>query len=78
MNRIAPNNQFPATHFIEVWSDGTTNNQQDRFYKKDFSTCNVFELFWLPENLQRTVRNNLYTVCLFRIRENKLPTKHKF
>lgn len=29
MKRIAPNNQLPATHFVEVFTDGRSTNQED-------------------------------------------------
>lgn len=78
MNRIAPNNQLPATHFIEVYSDGCTTNMQDRISLSYHKPYSPFDMEYLDRNLRKTKQVNLYTVCLFRIRENKLPTKHNF
>ena len=68
MNRIAPNNQLPATHFIgvSVDNDGVWYRfplpigrlSSEIKYTESQSGCNV--------------------IAIFRIRENKLPTKHKF
>lgn len=77
--RIAPNNQLPATHFIEVWTDGETTNQQNIIEMEDdaIETPNLIAL--LSTNLHQTaVTPSLYTIAIFRIRENKLTTKHKF
>lgn len=62
MNRIAPNNQLPATHFIEVWKA-----PEDSVVRYFFLTANTFAD--MP---------TCNTIAIFRIRENKLPTKHKF
>lgn len=80
--RIAPNNQLPATHFIEVYKStvfGTTN-QQDAV--KNPSWINLVEIFKIDEldfELRRTKSlGYVVTTAIFRIRENKLPTKHNF
>jgi len=67
MNRIAPNNQLPATHFIEVWK--TPTSESGTFNGK-IHLIKYFEL--VPISILWP------TVAIFRIRENKLPTKHKF
>lgn len=67
MNRIAPNNQLPATHFIEVWKG-----------QYDYYLGNLNDIFFLNDNLIATAFANGKTIAIFRIRENKLPTKHKF
>ena len=76
--RIAPNNQLPATHFIEMYSDGGfTNQQKDLMYNK-FSV-EVLPINILSDDLKYTEKHPIiYTIAIFRIRENKLPTKHKF
>ena len=67
--RIAPNNNLPATHFIEVWSNGIYENRS-RFPEK---------ISKLSFHLNATkFRDNIKTIAIFRIRENKLPTLHKF
>ena len=73
MNKIAPNNNLPATHFIEVW-----NNILIPIYQtKDWDNC--VEIKSLEESLNETRSLSfLYTSAIFRIRENKLPTLHKF
>jgi len=67
MNRIAPNNQLPATHFIEV-------------YCASYETeCNDLKsIDYLQNDLKLTIAFGFTTIAIFRIRENKLPTKHKF
>ena len=79
MNRIAPNNTLPATHFIEVYSNGITTNQEDGLKNPTWKCVNIIEMGELGYEISRTLKTrNLYTVCLFRIRENKLPTLHNF
>ena len=67
--RIAPNNQLPATHFIEVFVSG-----------KPLDWYNVRYIEVLDDDLSVTEHTScpLHTIAIFRIRENKLPTKHKF
>ena len=67
--RIAPNNQYPATHFIEVFVSG-----------KPLDWYNVRDIEVLDDDLSVTGHTScpLHTIAIFRIRENKLPTKHKF
>lgn len=60
--RIAPNNQLPATHFIEVWKSPSDN---------------VLRYFLLTANAFADI-TSCNTIAIFRIRENKLPTKHNF
>ena len=69
MQRIAPNNQLPATHFIEVWSGnyGMANITDE--------PCNIGILDF---SLSVTESLSNITIAIFRIRENKLPTKHNF
>ena len=77
--RIAPNNNLPATHFIEVYSNGITNNQQDHLKNPTWQCVNILEMEELGHEISGTLKTkHLYTVCLFRIRENQLPTLHKF
>ena len=66
--RIAPNNNLPATHFIEHW-------------KSTFGTYKiepVKKVSSLGYHLSRTEMFGFTTIAIFRIRENKLPTLHKF
>ena len=60
--RIAPNNQLPATHYIPMYSyqNGKTVIY-DRRKKIGFYDFRIS----IPS-------------AIFRIRQNKLPTKHKF
>ena len=62
MNRIAPNNQFEAECFIEVWKPSTLLEAKYLKYHN--------ENFLFPPSSQ--------TLAVFKVRENKLPTKHKF
>lgn len=66
--RIAPNNNLPATHFIEVYIHKNIGYQQDE--PEGIETI-VDTLTW-------TVKTNHKTIAIFRIRENKLPTLHNF
>lgn len=79
--RIAPNNNIPATHFIEVWkgkSYGTTN-QQDGINNPLWNYVEVHRVDNLCYELARTVSlGYIETIAIFRIRENKLPTLHNF
>jgi len=68
MNRIAPNNQLPATHFIEVWKGGT----------QKIHNSSMEEIKYLSNCLHATKVLCYKTIAIFRIRENKLPTKHNF
>jgi hypothetical protein len=81
MNRIAPNNQLPATHFIEVYkgeSFGTTN-QQDFINNPTWNCVEIYEIDKIDYELNKTISlGYIKTIAIFRIRENKLPTKHKF
>lgn len=73
MQRIAPNNNLPATHFIEVFH----SPKKRRFQKSNIEDCKIIS--HLQYELNRTVITScLYTIAIFRIRENKLPTLHKF
>jgi hypothetical protein len=70
MNRIAPNNQLPATHYVEVYDF------------KEYDYCEYSENPLPINNLNVSLRltSALFgeTIAIFRIRENKLSTKHKF
>lgn len=67
IQRIAPNNQFPATHFIEVW-------------KGKYKTHTEWQepIWFFNYKVKATLEIGGKTIAIFRIRENKLPTKHKF
>lgn len=65
--RIAPNNNLPATHFIEVWK-----GRSGSVYIADFKDIYMLKHSLLASSKQKG------TVCIFRIRKNKLPTLHKF
>jgi len=67
MQRIAPNNQLPATHFIEVWKGHSPINTTKIKRIEDLEFC-----------LETTTDVFGKTIAIFRIRENQLPTKHKF
>jgi hypothetical protein len=67
MNRIAPNNQLPATHFIEVYCASHETEDND-----------LKSIDFLQNDLKLTIAFGFTTIAIFRIRENKLPTKHKF
>ena len=71
MQRIAPNNQLPATHFIEVWKGDFSK----RAIQAPIENINDIEFL-----ISGGYDNISYgtTVAIFRIRENQLPTKHKF
>jgi hypothetical protein len=60
---ILENNLKPATHYIEVYSDGETTNLQDNLYA-------VSTIENLDEDLDFTVNDctSLYTVAIFKIR----------
>lgn len=64
----APNNQFPATHFIEVWR-GVKGNTYQGF---------IIRLIHFNSTVEHTRYAGGKTIAIFRIRENKLPTKHDF
>ena len=68
--RIAPNNQLPATHFIEAfnWEKG----DELEYSPKPRKICDIDLCLALTKNMGGT------TIAIFRIRQNKLPTKHKF
>ena len=67
MQRIAPNNQLPATHFVEVWKGNYGNTNIDI----------LKEISDLRHSIEASAKQK-GTICVFLIRENKLPTKHKF
>lgn len=68
MQRIAPNNQLPATHFVEMYNDGYEWN----YSYKPVPIKNIIIGIGISNML------GFKTIAIFRIRENKLPTKHKF
>lgn len=76
MEKIAPNNQLPATHFIEVWQRCNTK-RPERYTEKD-----VYNISDLEQHLDETTIvtdcGGIDTIAIFRIRQNKLPTNHKF
>ena len=68
MNRIAPNNQLPATHFIEGYKD----------HEGAWQKCTL-DIERLPSEIIYTETQPYAEVLfVFLIRENQLPTKHKF
>lgn len=70
MQRIAPNNNLPATHFIEVWKHKSF---------KDLQISDCYEIQDIDELIAGFTKTiNYKTIAIFRIRENKLPTLHKF
>lgn len=71
--RIAPNNNLPATHFIEVWKPYGKSVHRP-ILPQD---CMEIESFDRGLNYTKS-KQNLHTYAIFRIRENKLPTLHKF
>ena len=56
--RIAPNNQLPATYIIEVWRAGQATPVRYFLNSVKYFSNNISEK----------------TIAIFRIRENKLPT----
>lgn len=71
--QIAPNNNIPATHFIEVWHTPTAK----KFQNSNESDCKEMDEF--DYEITRSYQSPLITtIAIFRIRENKLPTKHNF
>lgn len=68
MQRIAPNNQLPATNFVEVYKHTDYGYEQ--------CTCNTIDVMGF--SLDFTYMCGHKTIAIFKIRENKLPTKHKF
>ena len=68
MNRIAPNNKFRPTHFMEVYYKGDTLTQDEEVYSYEESTPIRGQSGWVL-NLAKA-----RPVAIFRIRENKLPT----
>ena len=70
MNRIAPNNSLPATHFIEVYDF--------KVYDYCEYTKNPLEIFDIEDSLFLTEVLGGKTVAIFKIRKNKLPTLHNF
>lgn len=74
MNKIAPNNNLPATHFIEVWK-----NKSIKDYWIAFDETDCYEIQDIDELIAVDTKTlNYETIAIFRIRENKLPTIHKF
>lgn len=70
--RIAPNNQFPATHFIEVW------NRKGAPYVQYKDKHNVTDMLLLESFLGRTAHiGDIYTTAIFKIRPNQVPCKHQ-
>lgn len=72
MNRIAPNNNLPATHFIEVFYD----DFGEKIIDKNPLQLGFFDT--LEKVLDDHPLSKIIPIAIFRIRENKLPTLHKF
>lgn len=71
--RIAPNNNLPATHFIEVFHTKTIK----RFQQSTENDCKKINK--LNNEIDKTSKmKSVKTIAIFYVRENKLPTKHKF
>lgn len=68
VQRIAPNNNLPATHFIDIFKTPSGIRKQD---KRPIS-FNKLEPFGL------NYKGDCIPIAIFRIRENKLPTLHNF
>ena len=64
--RIAPNNQLPATHFIEVYRTS---------YKTEKNDIKSIDL--LQNDLKSTIVFGFTTIAIFLIRQNQLPIKNK-
>lgn len=64
---IAPNNQFPATHFIEVWKSSTGR----LFYSKTNLNIKQFNTI-----TGVTKAEGHKTIAIFKIRPNRVPCKH--
>lgn len=67
--RIAPNNQLPATHFIEVWK-----GLSDVLHRDNIRPISIIEQSISGDGTFMYGK----TIAIFRLRENKLSTKHKF
>lgn len=67
--RIAPNNNLPATHYIEVWKGLSEKQHTER----------ALPLYVMQDTIggDGTVNYGI-TLFIFKIRENKLPTLYKF
>lgn len=70
--RIAPNNQLPATHFIEVFYDNLGGKIMDE------APIELGVFCTLEKVLDNNPLSKIMPIAIFRIRENKLPTKHEF
>ncbi len=75
---VAPNNAYPATHFIEIWkNDLIDEKRNDLKYK--FNELDCYPIQELEEVLADTANTLTYkTVAIFKIRENKTSTLHQF
>lgn len=62
MQRIAPNNQYEPTYYIEVWRAG-----------KGIPT-----MYFLNHMDYFSEQISYKTICVFKIRPNQIPTKHNF
>lgn len=62
MQRIAPNNQYEPTYYIEVWRAG--RETPTRYF------LNSMKYF--------SGQISCKTIAIFKIRENRIPTKHNF
>ena len=77
IKRVAPNNQFPATHFIEIWKHKIDEKRINLIYRFDETDCHFIQE--LDEVLADTANTiNYKTVAIFKIRLNQLPTLTKF
>lgn len=77
IKRVAPNNAYPATHFIEIWRHKTADTRWYKWYKFDAFDCDPIQE--LEEVLADTANSfNYKTVAIFKIRENKTSTLYQF
>ena len=66
-------NLQPATHFIEVFSDGKTTNQEDA--KADEANCCIYPINNIAQVLKETQTCVCKTIAIFKIREKKRTLK---
>ena len=61
-NYVLKNNEKPATHFIEVWSDGKLTNQEEDS-ERLFPINDLYDHLFSTKELA-----DLYTIAIFKIR----------
>ena len=66
--QIAPNNQYEASHFIEVWRG---------LFRKTHNG-DISEIEDIDSYLESTQLLGYRTIAVFKIRCNIVPTKHNF